>query len=328
MIRRSDLVVDPLASLSGGSSSRHFRRWRRSPAWGLDTLGFSGDAGQMEYPGGKSGAGVYHRIINLMPPHRVYIEPFLGGGAILRFKRPAELNIGIEIDERVLENFVALAGRDGTRGPLGADRQIQRAAPGPTLRCADGLQFLERYKFAGDELVYCDPPYLLATRSCGKIYRHEFSELDHQRLLRCIRRIPARVLISGYWSQMYASALKGWESIAFQATTRGRLATEWLWFNYPPPAALHDYSFLGVGFRERERIKRKKQRWQARLRKLDPLERQALLAVIESEWLSPNGAGTADIARSGDPAGAIVDGGGDAGSVIARNGGARRVRPA
>ena len=85
---------------------------------------------------------------------------------------------------------------------------------------------------SGDELVYCDPPYLLATRSGGRIYRYEFDELQHQRLLRVVRRIPARVMISGYWSQMYASALKGWSSVTFDTMTRGRLATEWLWFNY------------------------------------------------------------------------------------------------
>jgi hypothetical protein len=34
--------------------------------------------------------------------------------------------------------------------------------------------------------------------------------------------------------------------------------TEWLWFNFPEPIALHDYRYLGTGFRER--IKRKKQR--------------------------------------------------------------------
>jgi len=46
----------------------------------------------MPYPGGKSGAGVYQTIINRMPPHRVYIEPFLGGAAIMRLdsaSRPA-----------------------------------------------------------------------------------------------------------------------------------------------------------------------------------------------------------------------------------------------
>ncbi|MGJ8626091.1 MAG: hypothetical protein ACSHXB_03935 [Sulfitobacter sp.] len=41
----------------------------------------------MTYPGGKNGGGAYQRIINHMPPHRFYIEPFLGSGAVLRNKR-------------------------------------------------------------------------------------------------------------------------------------------------------------------------------------------------------------------------------------------------
>ena len=44
----------------------------------------------MTYPGGKAGAGVWQRIINQMPPHRLYVEPFVGAGAVLRAKRPAE----------------------------------------------------------------------------------------------------------------------------------------------------------------------------------------------------------------------------------------------
>jgi hypothetical protein len=32
-------------------------------------------------------------------------------------------------------------------------------------------------------------------------------------------------------------------------------------FNFPEPVALHDYRYLGEDFRQRERIKRKKQRW-------------------------------------------------------------------
>ncbi|MCD4763305.1 MAG: hypothetical protein K8R28_04685, partial [Desulfobacterales bacterium] len=41
----------------------------------------------MKFPGGKG--GTYQKYINLMPPHEVYIESHLGGGAILRYKRRA-----------------------------------------------------------------------------------------------------------------------------------------------------------------------------------------------------------------------------------------------
>ena len=34
----------------------------------------------MSYPGGKNGAGVYQKIINLMPPHDRYFEPLGGRG--------------------------------------------------------------------------------------------------------------------------------------------------------------------------------------------------------------------------------------------------------
>lgn len=59
----------------------------------------------MPYPGGKAGAGTYQRIINQIPPHDTYIEPFLGDGAILRHKRPAAQNIAIEIDPAVASAF-------------------------------------------------------------------------------------------------------------------------------------------------------------------------------------------------------------------------------
>ncbi|HXJ73601.1 MAG TPA: hypothetical protein VNM37_12130, partial [Candidatus Dormibacteraeota bacterium] len=59
----------------------------------------------MSYPGGKNGAGVYQRIISMMPPHQVYIEPFLGGGAIARLKRPAPVNIAMDLYAPAVENF-------------------------------------------------------------------------------------------------------------------------------------------------------------------------------------------------------------------------------
>lgn len=36
--------------------------------------------------GGKG--RVFRQLISLMPPHEVYIEPFLGGGSVMLHKKP------------------------------------------------------------------------------------------------------------------------------------------------------------------------------------------------------------------------------------------------
>ena len=141
-----------------------------------------------------------------------------------------------------------------------------------------------RKRFTGHELVYCDPPYVLSTRT-GRQYRHEMTDAQHAALLDTLKGLPCMVMLSGYWTALYGAALRDWHVLSFQAMTRGgRMATEYLWRNYPAPLALHDYRYLGEDFRERERIKRKKQRWVHRLQTMPMLERQALLAAIAEAW--------------------------------------------
>jgi len=212
----------------------------------------------MPYIGGKSQAGVYQKIINLIPPHRVYIEPFLGGGAIMRLKRPAEISHGVD-----------------------------RAAVNPALlqvcqfHCGCGISFLEVYPWQGDEFVYCDPPYLWATRGGRKYYEHEMPDEDHRRLLHVLLKIPAMVMISGYPSEMYDQELAGWNREQFINYTRAHSARqEVLWFNYPRPVKLHDDRYTGINFRERWRIEKKRRRWKARLQKMPPLERETLYAAL------------------------------------------------
>ena len=243
----------------------------------------------MPYPGGKNGAGVFQTIINLMPPHRVYIEPFLGGGAVLRMKRPAALNIGIDLEAATIAKMRDTAG--GIASSNDADRIATSSdiSDRPMFRFEqrDALEFLATFPFDGSELVYCDPPYMHETRTRRNLYRFEMSDRQHTRLLQIALALPCRVMISGYWTRLYARKLSKWNSVSFQAVTRsGRVATEWLWFNFPEPVALHDYSYLGSTFRERERIKRKKLRWANRLRTMPILERRALLAALDIA--SPN----------------------------------------
>lgn len=220
----------------------------------------------MAYPGGKAGDGVFQKIINQMPPHRVYIEAFLGGGAVLLKKRPAIFSIGIDVDAEVIEAFAEIKTYD------------------VELWNTDAVTWLRNYLYKGDELVYADPPYLMSTRSCQQdYYAHEFaSEEEHAALLAVLKSLPCYVMLSGYWSDLYARELRDWRHISYLSRTRGsRTAREFLWMNYPEPFELHDYQYLGENFRERERIKRKKGRWAARLASMPALERYAILDVIE-----------------------------------------------
>jgi hypothetical protein len=56
--------------------------------------------------------------------------------------------------------------------------------------------------------------------------------------------------------------------------------------NFPQSFELHDYRNLSRDFRERERIKRKKNRWIERLKTMPPAERYAMLDAIQSVQIS------------------------------------------
>ena len=67
----------------------------------------------MRYPGGKG--RTFQHVINLIPPHRVYIETHLGGGAVMRHKRPSAYSIGIDADQKVIGTW---SQREDAKMPL------------------------------------------------------------------------------------------------------------------------------------------------------------------------------------------------------------------
>lgn len=231
----------------------------------------------MAYPGGKNGSGVFQKIINQIPPHRVYIEPFLGHGAILRKKKPATFNIGIDSDGDVVRHWhtAGTAENSDVRG-LGGSLTIIKG---------DAISWLKEnfYKLTPDTFVYLDPPYLMETRKRQrKLYGVEFATVEqHRELLDIVLDAPCMVAISGYASSLYAEMLTDWRTISYNTVNRaGQKVQEWLWMNYPEPAELHDYRYLGENFREREKITRQKRRWITRLQRIDKLQRYALLSSI------------------------------------------------
>jgi hypothetical protein len=228
----------------------------------------------MTYLGGKEAEGVSQAIVNQQPPHTTYIEPFAGHAAVFRAKRSALRSVLID------------------RDPEAVRWLAQHVNGNLDLLCLNALQWLPAQTFSPQTLIYCDPPYLIRSRSQQRPrYRFEFTEEDHETLLQIVTSLPCMVQISCYEDKLYSSYLRNWRHITFQAMTRRGLATEHLYMSYPEPEALHTYTLLGKDYRERERIKRKVTRWTRRLASLPALEKLALMSAM-SQNLTENAART------------------------------------
>lgn len=224
----------------------------------------------MKYLGSKNISGLYQAIINIMPPHDIYIEPFLGTGYIMRKKMPALYSIGIDKNKNCIDAFDYPA-------------VFKSKEPGPEIELINGdaFEFLSEYEFKGTELIYLDPPYPHSTRTSNKKYKYELTDNQHVRLLKLLRGIDCYKIISTYINGIYANALHDWSYFDMQVMTHGGIRTERVYFSYDL-AAVHFHQYAGNNFTDRQRIKRKAERWQKNFAKLPPGERQAILAALLS----------------------------------------------
>jgi DNA adenine methylase len=214
--------------------------------------------------GSKGAMGAAKRIVSEMPAHELYIEAFAGGGAVGRLKKPAGLDLFIERDPTTAATLAAAIGARGT------------------VVCGDCTRVLMPEAVPGEAVLYADPPYLMSVRrSRKKYYRFELStDAQHERFLAWVDRFRCRVMVSGYWSELYAARLPGWRLITFGVPTRKGRAIECLWCNFDEPRDRHDTRYVGAGYRERERIQRKVRRWVAKLAALPLAERAAVLSAF------------------------------------------------
>ena len=137
----------------------------------------------MGYFGSKATTGLFQALLGLQPPHDLYIETHLGGGALMARKAPAMRSIGIDRDQRALDRFRCEYPVELVHG------------------CAHA--FLASFAFRGTELVYSDPPYLHATRRSDRRYRYEYTDADHATLLALLRSLSCQVMVSGHPSALY-----------------------------------------------------------------------------------------------------------------------------
>jgi hypothetical protein len=148
----------------------------------------------------------------------------------------------------------------------------------------DAATFLEEYRYEGNELIYADPPYVRSLRLKARIYRYDYDLGQHIRLLHVLKSAKCRVMISGYQGELYERELRQWRHISFSVQSHAGSRTERVWMNFDPPAELHDGSFMGSTFRERQTMRRRQLRLLRRFEQMESTERQHLLSLLSKRY--------------------------------------------
>lgn len=291
----------------------------------------------MRYKGGKNGSGVFQRLICMMPLHSVYVEMFLGSGAVLRRKRPAAMSYAYELDRATIKEFAEhlppemfepwglnsewkypgdLPGCGGTSIGFHGPATETSDYAGPTnleIYNVDAFEALKNKFVASsyfwglhdpaETLIYCDPPYPNDVRSSkGPIYEFELmTGAEHAELCDLLLAIPCKVMLSGYENSLYNKKLKGWRKETIPTVNRaGNKVTETVWLNFPQPVELHDYSHVGADYRDRWRMTKRLRTWTGQLEAMQPAERGAMLKQLADAMEAFHAAGREREAAAAD----------------------------
>lgn len=252
----------------------------------------------LRYPGSKW--NLANRIVDLLPKHKSYLEPYFGSGAVLFTKPPSAIETVNDLNEDIVNLFEIVRDnpdklverlfltpysrkvydevftkqpadkiekavhfviksvmshgfrtieKSGWKNDInGREKayavrhwnELPEIIQEMTLRLKQvqienrpALELIKRFN-KSDVCMYIDPPYMLSTRT-RKQYSYEMSDEDHAELLDVICQSKAKILLSGYDSELYNDKLKDWHRLEFSATAeKGLKRTEVLWLNYEP----------------------------------------------------------------------------------------------
>jgi len=117
---------------------------------------------------------------------------------------------------------------------------VRERLSGVVIECDDFEKVIKRWD-GEDVFFYCDPPYYVER---AEKYYSGFMVEDHERLLRLLKRVRGKWLLSGYGNELYDRELVGYNRFEFEVVKHSYYKTgsgeglvkprvkEVLWCNY------------------------------------------------------------------------------------------------
>ena len=196
------------------------------------------------YKGNKGIPGVFQKIINEIPLHDYYVEGFAGSGAIGKLLPAGTAKHFNDLNTDILQSINCTAGTTVLKTSL------------------DILDLLQTLAVRSPEtFIFLDPPYLLKSRNYRQLYEHEMSVLDHYNFLAAVQKLKINCMIIHPQCEMYDHALQSWRTIQIKIRYNRKTSIEKLYMNYTRPRILQTSKYIGNDCWDRQRIKRKAQRF-------------------------------------------------------------------
>jgi 3'-phosphoadenosine 5'-phosphosulfate sulfotransferase (PAPS reductase)/FAD synthetase/16S rRNA G966 N2-methylase RsmD len=223
----------------------------------------------MQYPGKKANTGIVQFLINNTPFHTRYFELFAGTGHLYFSKLPAAESLLCDMNA---DQVAYLISNNRSNNTL--------------ILQTNALHLIDTTDFTRSDFLYLDPPYPFLSRRAGrKYYRHEMTDDDHVQLLTAVRTMDANIMISTRQNELYELHLSDWRKKSFSTMDRAGKVEEIIYMNYQDPELLHQYDYLGNGYIDRQRVKRKIQRFTNKLAELPTYEKHLFIQqMIENDW--------------------------------------------
>lgn len=224
------------------------------------------------YPGAKNNSGFFQFFMNILPKHSIFIEGCAGSGVIAANIYDRSKVILIEIDDIT-------------------EAQLRKTMPPAiSIRHTSIFKYIDEHPeiFSNPSVVlYLDPPYPFpARRSGANLYRHEWSLNDHRKMIRKVRHLKCKIMISTRQNDLYSRCFAGWHQHNFYTVDRAGGTVEIVYTNFDPATLeLFSYDYLGRNFVERQFLSRQCDRMKAKFQKLkdeNPHQFQRILKSLNT----------------------------------------------
>ncbi|MBY0485927.1 MAG: DNA adenine methylase [Flavobacteriaceae bacterium] len=219
------------------------------------------------YKGHKKIDGVYQKIINNIPAHKVYYELFAGSASILSLITVPAVEVRLNDIDSEVQKLLQQKFTNATVTNFDAIQTLKITNEDKTLMFVDKK----------DVFLFLDPPYLLDTRTDKELYKYEMSQSDHVQLLNEALQLNCNCMIIHPKCELYDTMLTNWNKVEIKIRYNRKTSIECLYMNYNKPTELQCYDYLGSSCWNRQQIKRKGDRLVEKFKNLPVLEKNYLL---------------------------------------------------